>query len=193
MLVELIRTIINSSFDQPISPQILKLTMIIPCIKKASLNPNELSNYRPIANLSFLSKILEKATSMHLEDYLSRNNLYPLMQSGRQFHSTETALIKLFDDVGCALDDGHSAILILLDLFSAFDMVDHEILLKRLETRFSFTGNVLIWLRSYLIHRQWVVNISGFHSDTLTTRWGVPQGSVLGPLFFNLYISPIEA
>ena len=76
-------------------------------MKKNSLNPNEFSSYRPISNLPFLSKIVEKSIAMQLECYLLENNLYPLKQSGyRRYHSTETVLIKIFNDICCALDDG---------------------------------------------------------------------------------------
>ena len=140
-----------------------------------------------------MSKIIEKSIAKQLERYLLESNLYPQKQSGyRRYHSTETVLIKIFNDVCCALDDGRNAVLVLLDLSSAFDTVDHEILLQRLQTIFGFTGQVLKWLRSYLTERQQFVSIDGFQSNPQTVRCGVPQGSVLGPLLFNLYISPIE-
>ena len=114
------------------------------------------------------------------------------MQSGyRKYHSTETTLIKLFNDM-CALDQGNNTALILLDLSSAFDTVDHLILLDRLQTRFGITGNVLSLLRSFLFQRHSVVSLDGSLSDSCVEKWGVPHGSVLGPLLFNLYISPIE-
>ena len=84
-------------------------------------------------------------------------------------------------------------VLILLDLSSAFDTVNYVVLFDHLQTRFFFSGKVLSWLRSYLLGRQQVVNIDGDQSDSTAVRWGVPQGSVLGPLLFNLYsMSPIE-
>ena len=186
-LGDTIRTIVNCSFRQANFPDSLKVAMILPCMKKVSLDLNELSNYRPIANLPFLSKIIEKATASQLEHYLvSRNSLHPLIQSGyRKYHSTETALIKLFNDIGCSLDDGHHAILILLDLSCAFDTIDHEILITRLQARFGITGNALLWLKSYLVGRRWFVSINGFQSDSHTARWGVPQGSVFAPYFLT--------
>ena len=130
---------------------------------------------------------------MQLDLYLKNNNLYSSMQSDyRRFHSTETALIKVFTDICCALDCGKNAVLILLDLSCAFVTLDHEILISRLRTRFGFTGNVLKWLQSYLSDRRQFVIIDCTHSSQNRVRWGVPQGSVLGPLLFNLYISPVE-
>ena len=140
-----------------------------------------------------MSKIVEKSIAIQLERYLLENNLYPLKQSGyRMHHSTETVLIKISNDLCCALDEGRNAVLVLLDLSSAFDMVDHDILLERLQTRFGCTGKVLKWLRSYLTQRQQFVSVDGYESDPQMVRWGVPQGSVLGPLLFNEYISPVE-
>ena len=157
-----ITSIINSSLSQSHFPSILKRSMVIPSIKKNSLNPNKFSSYRPISNLSFLSKIIEKSIAMQLERYLLENNLYPQKQSGyRRYHSTETVLIKIFNHECCALDDGRNAVLVLLDLSSAFD--NHEILLERLQTRFGFTGEVLIWLRSYLTERQQFVVLIVFN------------------------------
>ena len=165
--------------------------MVIPSIKKNSFNTNDFSSYGPISNFPFLSKIIEKSIAMQLERYLLENNLYSQKQSGsRRHHSTETVLIRIFNDVCCALDDGRNAVLVLLDLSSVFDTVDHEILLELMQT--SFTGKVLKWLRSYLTERQQFVSIDGFQSDPQTVRCGVPQGSVLGPLLFSLYISPFE-
>ena len=188
-----IATIVNYSIRQSIFPGNLKQAIIVPLLKKSSLDHNELSNYRPIANLPFLSKVLEKIIYMQLDNYLTRNNLYPLMQSGyRKHHSTETILIKLFNEIGCLLDEGRNSVLTLLDLSSAFDTVDHDILLERLQSRFGLTGSVLYWIKSYFTQRSEVVCINGTPSKSQSVNYGVPQGSILGPLLFNLYISPIE-
>ena len=107
-------------------------------------------------------------------------------------HSTETLLIKLFNDIGSTLDAGRNALLTLLDLSSAFDTLDHEILFESLHSRFGLTGNVLSWIKSYLFHRSEAVSINGILSNLQPVKTGVPQGSILGPILFNLYISPIE-
>ena len=143
-LVGHITLIINCLISLAQFPNSLKVAMIMASLKKTSLDINTSANYRPIANLPFLSKIIEKAILMQLDLHLKNNNLYPSMQSGyRRFHSTETALIKVFTEFCCALDCGKNAVLILLDLSCAFDTLDHEILISRLRTRFGFTGNVL--------------------------------------------------
>ena len=107
-------------------------------------------------------------------------------------HSTETLLIKLFNDIGSTLDAGRNALLTLLDLSSAFDTLDHEILFERLHSRFGLMGNYLSWIKSYLFHRSEAVSINGILSNLQPVKTGVPQGSILGPILFNLYISPIE-
>ena len=152
--------------------------MVIPFIKRNSLNPNEFSSPRPISNLSFLSKIIEESIAIHLERYLLENNLYLHKQSRyRRHHSTETVLIKIFNDV-CLSS---------FRIIFGFDKIDHEILLERLQTRFGFTCKIPKWLGSYLTEWQQFVNIDGFQSDPQTVRCGVHQGSLLGPLLFSLY------
>ena len=112
-----ITRIINCLISLVQFPNSLKVAMIIPSLKKPSLDINTLANYRPITNLSFLSKKIEKGRLMQLDLHIENNNLYPSMQSGYQrFHSTETALIKVFTDICCTLDYGKNAVLILLDL-----------------------------------------------------------------------------
>ena len=106
-------------------------------------------------------------------------------------HSTETALI-IIDDIGSALDDKLEVPLVLIDLSSAFDTVDHQILLNRSRVKCGISGLVLAWFESYLTTRQQIVNIDGTRSSPKILKWGVPQGSVLGPLLFSFYISPIE-
>ena len=122
-----ISRIINRSLIQGIFPEELKKSLVLPLLKKVSLAPDKLVNYRPISNLSFISKIIERVVLVQLNKYLFDNNLYPDLQSAyRKKHSTETALIKLIDDIGSALDDKLEVPLVLIDLSSAFDTVDHQ-------------------------------------------------------------------
>lgn len=114
-----------------------------------------------------------------------------LQSAYKQYHSTETALVKVQDDILRALDNNCSVILLLLDLSAAFDTVDHDILLACLSQRFGIVDGALEWFRSYLTNRQQVVYISGSHSSGRPLRCGVLQGSVLGPILFLLYTSPL--
>ena len=104
-----------------------KMAVVTPLLKKASLEPHELKNYRPVSNLSFVSKLVERVAVKQLSDHLESNGLLPLLQSAyRSHHSTETALLKVLSDVLTAIDDKKVTLLALLDLSAAFDCVDHK-------------------------------------------------------------------
>ena len=137
-------------YSQP-SPASLKEAIIKPILKKNNLDPSEYMNFRPISNLPFLSKVIEKVIAAQLTSYVEDNNLCELFQSAyRGNHSTETTLIRVHNDIVMAIDKGNSAILVLLDLSAAFDTVDHSMLLSRLNTRFGICDKALDWFRSYL-------------------------------------------
>ena len=192
-LLPTITNIINESFSQSIIPSELKVALVSPLIKKPTLDPESFQNYRPISNLPFLHKILERAAVLQLQQYLSDNNLHAKAQSAyRQFHSTETALIRVTNDILRAVDQHQEVVLVLLDLSAAFDTIDHQALLQRMECRFGIKGPALAWLKSYFHERQHRVRIDNIQSDPVTVTRGVPQGSVLGPLAFIMYSAPIE-
>jgi hypothetical protein len=162
-------------------------------LKKKTLDSDDFANYRPISNLSFISKTLERIISNQLNDYLTTNHLYAKMQSAyRKNHSTETALIRVINDITIAIDNHQEAILVLLDLSSAFDTIDHQILLERLQTHFGLTGKVLSWVKSYITDRPQRVLLDSTYSKSRYLTCGVPQSSVLGSLLFSLYLSPLE-
>ena len=139
-----------------------------------------------------MSKIVEKLVSGQLVGYLQSSNLMPCFQSAyRRHHSTETALLRVISDIVGAVDRGCVTLLGLLDLSAAFDTVDHTILLDRLRIRFGVGGGVLGWIRTFLVGRTQQVLYMGRLSSIGRLDFGVPQGSVLGPLFFLLYTAEL--
>ncbi len=155
---------------------------------------SEPSSYRPISNLSIISKLLERLLARQLISFLEGNNLLPLNQSGfRCGHSTESAITKLLSDLLDAIDNADTAILALLDLTAAFDSVDHDILLERLRISFGMSDLALNWFRSYLSGRTRVVRCGGISSSSVDLACGVPQGSVLGPLLFIIYTADLPS
>ena len=122
-----------------------------PLLKKPDLDPTMPQNYRLVSNLSFVSKFIERAVSKQLHRYLQSHSLLPPCQSGfRPFHSTETAVTKVFSDIILAADRGMKTVLVLLDYTAAFDAVDHDILLDILRVSFGISGAVLDWIESFL-------------------------------------------
>jgi hypothetical protein len=173
-------------------PPSFKEAVVTPLLKKNSLDKNTLKNYRPVSNLPFLSKILEKVVLSQLADHLASSGMIEPFQSAyRADHSTETALLRVVNDLLTACDDGTVSILSLLDLSAAFDTLDHKILLKRLNVTFGISGVALEWFRSYLVGRSHVVQVSGISSNQAESMYGVPQGSVLGPVLFTMYMQPL--
>ena len=132
--------------------------------------------------------MIEKVVSFQLKQHIERNSLSEKMQSAyRQFHSTETALIKVQNDIMKSVDGGSVVVLVLLDLSAAFDTIDHGKLLHLLEYKFGITGAALAWFGCYLSGRYQSVTINGQSSEPRLLEYGVPQGSVLGPLLFTVY------
>ncbi|XP_060775062.1 tubulin beta-1 chain isoform X1 [Neoarius graeffei] len=184
--------IINTSLETGVVPVSLKKAVVKPLLKKINLDPSVLNNYRPISNLPFIGKILEKIVFNQLTAFLISNSRFDNFQSGfRANHSTETALIKVINDIRLNTDAGKTSVLVLLDPSAAFDTVDHNILLYRLEHWVGLTGKVINWLNSYLKDRSFFVTMGNCSSTSMSLTCGVPQGSILGPLLFNLYMLPL--
>ena len=157
------------------------------------MDPEVLTNFRPVSNLTYLPKIIERVVVVRLNQHLIPNGLHEVLQSAyKQNHSTETALLIVQNDLLMAIDTYRGAVLILLDLSAAFDTIVHTILLQRLH-ELGIRDAALDWLRSYLSQRRQSVVINGTRSSFRNLSFGVPQGSVLGLILFTLYTTPLGA
>uniref|UniRef100_A0A667WJC6 Reverse transcriptase domain-containing protein n=1 Tax=Myripristis murdjan TaxID=586833 RepID=A0A667WJC6_9TELE len=184
--------IINCSLSSGIFPSHFKHAVVSPLLKKPSLDPAVFSNFRPISKLPFLSKILEKTVASQLISFMNENQVFEKFQSGfRRLHSTETALVKVANDLLLAADSGFYSVLILLDLSAAFDTVDHSVLINRLKHSVRVSGVALDWFTFYLSNRSFSVSLGDASSPCAPLSCGVPQGSILGPLLFTIYMLPL--
>ncbi len=184
-LIPELTALVNLSLKSGTMPSDMEVALINPILKKPQLDKEVLSNYRPVSNLTYVSKLIERVIAKQLVDHLESNNLAEIFQSAyKQYHSTETALTFVTNDILTALDQKQAVLLVLLDLSAAFDTVDHRVLLRRLEVRVSLRDVALQWMESYLTHRHQHVSVGGGKSSSQELKWGVPQGSVLGPILF---------
>ena len=191
-LIPTVTILVNLSLQSANMPDSMKQALVTPLLKKDDLDPEVLKNYRPVSNLSFLSKVLERVVAARLTNYMTINQLHEPMQSAyRACHSTETALVRVQNDILRTLDQGGAAILVLLDLSAAFDTIDHSILLSRMESVLGVKGSALQWFKSYLLGRKQRIKINDDFSENQEILWSVPQGSVLGALLFLIYIIPL--
>jgi len=194
LLTPFLTHVFNRSLATGNVPACFKDSFVTPRLKKSGLDEASPSSYRPISNLTVISKLFERLVARQFVAYLEDNNLLPTTQSGyRRGHSTETATIRVLSDLLDAVDRGDTAILVLLDLSAAFDTVDHEILLKRLRVTFGVNSVALSWFRSYLAGRKQRVRCGGKCSSIIDLACGVPQGSVLGPILFIIYTADLAA
>ena len=173
-------------------PCALREAVVRPLIKKPSLDKENFKNYRPVSNLAFLGKLIESIAIEQIEDHLSINQLHePLQSAYTPNHSTETAVVKVTNDVLCALDHRQCVYLVLLDLSAAFDTIDHQVFLSRLREDYGVTGGVTDWMESYLVNRHQNICVNDALSDKITLKYGFPQGSKIGPFGFKLYTKPL--
>ena len=174
--------IFNCSFSTSTVPDKFKIASVIPVHKQGS--KFILNNYRPISLLSIFSRILEKIVCKQLDSFIVKHNLLYENQYGfRSKHSTLHAVISITDKIQKAIDQGYYSCGIFLDLSKAFDTVNHQILLDKLEY-YGIRGLAKQWFESYLMNRMQFVSLGSCKSDMLNISCGVPQGSVLGPILF---------
>ena len=170
----------------------LKEAHVIPILKAIQLDNELFKNFRPVSLLSFISKLTERVVHTRMNAYLSANDLHVPSQFGyKRHHSCETFLLKLIDDILVTIDRRLGVVVLIIDLSAAFDTVDHSVLLNILKVKFHITGHALSWLKSFLSGRTQRVKIGDSLSAPLSILYGVPQGSILGPLLFNLYCSSL--
>jgi len=194
MFVDLLSPVVAELFNQSVVqgtfPACLKVARITPIFKQG--DRTLVSNYRPISTLPILSKIFEKLMCQRLVRFLKLNNILFEGQFGfRENSSTCDAILEFLDKTVRSLDSKKSLITIFLDFAKAFDTVCHSILIDKLE-HVGVRGRVLDWLRTYLCSRKQYVSISNSESDTSVVERGVPQGSVLGPILFLVYINDMR-
>ena len=190
-LIKIYTDIINVSLQTGKFPSSEKMAIVKPLLK-GKLDPESFSSYRPVSNLSFLSKIIELSVLSQLKEHLDITQAIPVNQSAyRKNFSTETALCSIVNDLLFDLDKGKCCLLILLDLTAAFDTVMHDLLIEDL-ILLGLSDIVLDWFRSYLSDRQFHVSVGKAKSDPRPLLRGVPQGSVLGPLLFSVYTTELS-
>ena len=181
--------VINKSFQQGIFPSQLKIARVSPIHKEGP--KCYVSNYRPISLLSSFSKIYEKLMHIRILKFLESNDSLFEMQYGfRPGRSCEHALLNAQNTLLQSLNNRQVSLLLLIDFSKAFDMVDHAVLLRKLH-HYGIRGPALTWLKSYLSNRKQFVSVNNSDSKTMEIAYGVPQGSILGPLFFIIYINDI--
>ena len=168
--------------------------VVLPLIKELGslVNTDEYKNYRPVSNLVFIGKLIERVVQTRLQHQLVRNNLLSEKNYAyEKSHSTELLLLKEVNDLFKSFDNNLPSVVVLLDLSAAFDTVDHSKLLHILKFEIGIDGTALKWFESFLVGRTQTVKIGDEYSEILELLYGVAQGSVLGPPLFKIYIGSL--
>ena len=187
ILLPVITKLVNLSFETGQFAGTWKEALVLPSLKKPNLDI-AYKNFRPVSNLAYISKLSERACVHQFTEYLTVTERQSLLQSAyKPLHSTETALLKVKNDILMSMNQQHVTLLVLLDLSAAFDTIHHDKLIQRLESDCGVAGNALSWFKSYLSDRFQRVSVNGGLSKEFPLCQGVPQGSCLGPLLFIIY------
>ena len=191
-MLPIIAKIVNLSLTQGEFCRCWKTAVVRPLLKKVGLALIH-SNYWPVSNLAFISKIIERCMLLQISDHCDKYQLQPDYQSAyREHYSCETGILHVSDDILWAMEKQSIISLVMMDLSDAFDTVDHDILLTILRTKFGIEDKALKWFDSYLHPRSYMVTINGKYSREVNLDVSVPQGSCAGVNIFNLYCSPLQ-